>query len=184
MKSGFRADRLDVAAFAAEGATLDATDELGRYPRLAAEACVPAATLPVTWKARGEQRGGAGTTKQPWLHLDAETVLPMTCQRCLEPVDVPLAVDRWFRFVESEEAAAAQDEDAQEDVLALAADFDLRRLVEDELILALPLVPMHDQCPTAVTFTTADPQFDAAGADVADNPFSVLESLRRPKDGH
>lgn len=182
MKSGFNADRLDVAAFAADGATLQATDELGAYPRLASEACAPAASRPVSWTAHGQKRGDAAWPDQPWLHLEAQTALPMTCQRCLEPVDVALEVDRWFRFVEDEATAAAQDEESEEDVLALSRDFSLRRLVEDELLLALPLVPMHERCPVVVKLAVADPRFDKAAAGAAENPFSVLDPLRRSKD--
>ena len=55
-----------------------------------------------------------------WLHLQADAMLPLICQRCLEPVDVPLAVDRSFRFVADETTAAAEDDEAEEDVLAMS----------------------------------------------------------------
>ncbi len=46
-----------------------------------------------------------------------------------------------------EEAAAALDAESDDDVLALESSLDLHALVEDELLLALPLVPRHDECP-------------------------------------
>ncbi len=82
-----------------------------------------------------------------WLHLRADAVLPLTCQRCLGPVEVALAVDRSFRFVADEELAAAEDELAEEDVLALSRSFDLVELVEDELLMEMPLAPRHEVCP-------------------------------------
>jgi uncharacterized metal-binding protein YceD (DUF177 family) len=71
----------------------------------------------------------------------------MECQRCLTPVDVPLAVERSFRFVADEATAEALDDESEEDLLALSREFDLRELIEDELLMALPVVPRHDECP-------------------------------------
>jgi uncharacterized protein len=55
-------------------------------------------------------------------------------------------VDRPFRFVSSEQAAEAEDDQAEEDLLVATPSFDALTLIEDELILALPLVPRHDDC--------------------------------------
>ena len=37
---------------------------------------------------------------------------------------------------------------SEEDLLALSREFDLHELIEDELLMALPVVPKHDECPT------------------------------------
>jgi uncharacterized protein len=111
------------------------------------------------------------------VHLKADAVLPMTCQRCLEPVDIPLAVDRSFRFVADEETAAAQDDEAEEDLLAISRAFDLPGLVEDELLMEVPVVPRHDVCPTAVKLSVEDPDFEQPRPE---NPFARLRVL---KDG-
>ena len=60
------------------------------------------------------------------------------------PVDVPLDVERSFRFVADEATAEALDEECDEDLLALGREFDLRELIEDELLMALPVVPRHE----------------------------------------
>ena len=61
---------------------------------------------------------------------------------------VELAVDRVFRFARNDEEAAELDEVSEdEDVLALGRPLDLLSLVEDELIMALPIVPRHEACP-------------------------------------
>ncbi|MEO8248959.1 MAG: DUF177 domain-containing protein [Burkholderiales bacterium] len=180
MKSSFDPSRLDVVDFAREGVTLDTSDSMANFPRLAAEASAPTDGRLVRWSATGESRASAGRTAQPWLHLQAQAALPMTCQRCLEPVDVALAVDRRFRFVVGEDAAAAEDEDAEEDVLALTPAFNLGKLVEDELLMALPVVPTHEQCPVKVKLAVADPGFDAS-LEAAESPFAALERLRSPK---
>jgi uncharacterized protein len=101
----------------------------------------------------------------------------MVCQRCLGPVDVPLQVDQWFRFVADEATAEALDDEVEEDLLALSREFDLHELIEDELLMALPLVPRHDECPDPVQLSTSDEDFDSASAE-RPNPFAALASLR------
>ena len=60
----------------------------------------------------------------------------------------PSASRLWWiaalRFVDGEAQAEALDADSEDDVLALAPALDLRTLVEDELLLAWPIVPRHD----------------------------------------
>jgi uncharacterized protein len=88
---------------------------------------------------------------------------------------LPLKIDRRFFFVPGEDAAADLDADSEDDVLALTPSLDLHALVEDELLLALPIVPRHDQCPVAVPLVFDD---ESAGAEAADHPFAVLAALR------
>jgi uncharacterized protein len=129
----------------------------------------------VQWSAQGDLRNPQHVNPEIWLHLQASTALPMTCQRCLEPVDVPLSVDRPFRFVADEETAAAQDDASEEDLLALSRAFDLLGLVEDELLMEVPVVPRHDTCPAAVRLSAVDPDFEEQSPE---HPFARLRSLR------
>ena len=79
-------------------------------------------------------------------HGEAQATLRLICQRCLEPMDQALAVDRPFRFVSSEQVALDEDDQSEEDLLVASQAFDAMALIEDELILALPLVPRHPEC--------------------------------------
>ena len=183
MKKEFDPGRLDVAAFAQAGATLSVAEPLSAYPRLQAESALADASGDVRWLAQGELRGRTGTAGVPWMHLEADTTLPLVCQRCLQPVDTPLEADRWFRFVADEETAALEDEEADEDVLVVSHDFDLRELVEDELLMEIPFAPVHEVCPAPVRMSAVDPDFDAAGQE-RPNPFAALEALKKkPGDG-
>ncbi|MFT4269330.1 MAG: DUF177 domain-containing protein [Xenophilus sp.] len=173
----FDAGRLDVPAFTQAGATLSAEEPLSAFGRLAAESAVPDASATVRWQARGETRALPGGAPVPWLHLRASATVPLVCQRCLNPVDTPLQADRWFRFADDEETAALEDEEAEEDVLAGSREFDLHALVEDELLMELPITPRHEACPVPVTLSAADADFDAEGD--RPNPFAALEALRR-----
>ncbi|MEZ5645070.1 MAG: YceD family protein [Burkholderiaceae bacterium] len=171
-------DRLDMRAFARAEGHLSAQETIADFERLAAE-CHPGETPdgPVRWRAHAEMRSsGAGAEPQPWLHLEADVTVPVTCQRCLGPVPVALLVDRWFRFVADEATAEREDEDSDEDVLALEPRPSLRALVEDECLMELPLVPMHDTCPAPVRLQAGD---ETGVSEERPNPFAQLQRLRR-----
>ena len=168
--------RLDVAAFAKDEGRLDGRWPLRDLVRLhdaAHTEALPGEGDDVAWQARGEWRrtGGEG---QPWLHVTASARMALVCQRCLGPVEERLDVARSFLFVHGEDAAAQLDADSEDDVLALTRALDLHELIEDELLLALPLVPRHGVCPEPLPL--------ADEADVEDdkpNPFAVLAALKR-----
>ncbi len=181
--NSFDPRRLDVAAFARAQADLAGTIPLADLERLSQDAR-PEAERPadheISWSAQGELRPVAGASAEIRLHLRAATELQLTCQRCLQPVRVSLLVQPTLRFVEGEDLAARIDEESEEDVLALSSTMDLRELIEDELILALPLVPRHDRCAQPLP-TTAEPG-DVPGTASAANPFAALAGLRRRGD--
>lgn len=173
---------LDVRAFARSGGTLSGTAHLSDFARVSQDCVDGGAGSTVAWSAAGTVRTDTGKAPQILLHLKIDTMLPLTCQRCLEPVQTPAAVDQWFRFVPDEETADAQDDDSEEDLLVESAQFDLQELVEDELVLALPLIPSHEVCPTAPRLSASDPGFDDA-APAKPNAFAVLGKLKSGKDG-
>jgi uncharacterized protein len=178
MKREFDPDRLDVAAFAAAAAALSGSDALTRYPRLVAEASEsPASDAVVRWQAQGAQRAAPGATHAPWLHLIVDTALPLVCQRCMGAVQTALNVDRWFRFAVDEATAAAQDDASEEDVLVISREFDLHALIEDELLMSLPVAPLHEVCPGPVQLSAMDEDFEEAQAE-RPNPFAALARLR------
>ena len=171
---------LDVKRFAEDGRAVEGRTVLQQLPRLESETRDPAASSPITWSATGELRNPGHLQPEIWLHLKADTDLVLTCQRCLGAVEVPVRVDRAFRFVGDEDSAAAQDEESEEDVLALSRTFDLLGLVEDELLMELPLAPRHDVCPVPVKLEVVDEGFDSA-PEQRENPFAVLGKLKPDK---
>lgn len=169
---------IDVKALAQTQSVLSGHDLLSKYERLMDESHGLGADRLLNWQARGELRGDEAGAQQVWLHLTLDLSLPLTCQRCLTPVDIAVAVNRSFRFVDSEEAAQEQDPEAQEDVLVISSEFKLLDLIEDEVLMALPVVARHDTCPVEVRLAVADPGFEAAGAEQR-NPFAVLADWKK-----
>ena len=130
----------------AGGATAQSTP-LTKLSRVAL-ACLPPAEgqAPVCeWQLQSQLRH-PDTLNQLWLHLKASLMVEQTCQRCLLPMRVDLSVDRHFRFVADESTALAEDDDCDEDLLSPAPELTLQTLLEDELLLAMPLIPRHTTC--------------------------------------
>ncbi|HEY4065665.1 MAG TPA: YceD family protein [Burkholderiaceae bacterium] len=171
--------RLDVALFAKEAGALAGEWPLRQLERVAASSAPGAPVTDadaVRWTARGELHALRGGEVQTWLAVGAATQVALECQRCLKPVDVPLQIARRFLFVQGEDAAAQLDTDSEDDVLALTRALDLRELIEDELLLAMPIVPRHEVCPEPLALPDDDD-----GLDEAPNPFAALAALKTTK---
>jgi uncharacterized protein len=167
--------RLDVAALAADGGQLEGCWPLTELPRV--WDLVPEEArneeADVRWSAEGERRRPLSVEPQTWLRLTAHATVWLECQRCLQPVAVPLSLEPSFRFVPGEDAAARLDAESEDDVLELTPTLDLRELIEDELLLALPIVPRHETCVDALPM-----QHDADDDEPALSPFAALEALK------
>jgi uncharacterized protein len=167
---------VDIAAFARRGEGAGGAFALTGLGRLCGEAhpdAKPDPTEQVHWKANAELRPVRAGGSEIWLRLQADAPLSLVCQRCLHSVGAALDFDRSFRFVADEKQAVAIDADIEEDVLVLSRSFDLVGLIEDELLLALPLVPRHEICPQPLAGPT-----DPAAFDERINPFDVLSELK------
>ena len=119
-----------------------------------------------------------------WLDGHVETKVPMECQRCLETVEIELVSDFHLALVDDESLIERLDEDADFIVLgesesSTKGDFttpatvDLLSLLEDELLLLMPLSPKHDACEHKHQPTVQD-----IVEEKRDNPFDVLASLK------
>ncbi|KRW62141.1 YceD family protein [Pseudomonas sp. TTU2014-080ASC] len=111
-------------------------------------------------------------------HSELEVEVKMVCQRCLELVTLPIHSECDYAVVR--EGANTQSVPKGYDVIELGEDpLDLLALVEDELLLALPIVPAHDpkdcQQPAGLEEEPELSEDEVARS----NPFSVLAQLKR-----
>lgn len=180
MSTSLHARRLNMLAFAQEGVALVDTTALQKLERLAHEAQALQPDMAVQWEARAELRPQPGAEDQVWLHLAARTAVPLTCQRCMGVVAEDVAVDQWYRFVATEDIAMAEDDQSEEDLLVMEPQFDLLALLEDELLMALPLVPMHAECPVMPVLQAGEEDMGGEAAEKP-NPFAVLAQLKAKK---
>ena len=177
MKYEFDARALYVASFAQSAGYHEGEAALSVFGRLLGEAQGASEGESVHFSVRGEVRTDGAGSDEPWLHLAATTTLNLVCQRCLAPAAIPVAFERDFRFVPTEEVAAIEDEESEEDVLVLSKTFDLLELIEDELLMAMPPVPKHAVCPQPVRMQAADADFEDQGVEKP-HPFAALQQLK------
>ena len=168
---------LDVAALCKQAATVQGQSPLAGMQRLSEE-FVAASDGSASWSATGSLRPVIGGEPEIWMSLQGQAEVPLQCQRCLQAMTESLVVDRHFRFVRNEEDAAALDEESEDDVLALPPRLDLLALLEDEFILALPIVPRHAVCPQPLQLPA-----DELDQEPAPNPFAALATLRGRSSG-
>jgi uncharacterized protein len=104
-----------------------------------------------------------------------QTKLWMRCQRCLEPVQVPLEGEIGLERVVDETQVPQTDLDPL--ILTDEEDVHLADLIEDEIILALPVVAMHEDvnCKACLSETTGQASEDDQQARTL--PFAKLRDL-------
>lgn len=111
----------------------------------------------------------------PVVEGEVKARLVMRCQRCLEPVEVPVESAFQMGFIATEEEADRLP-DGLDPWVTAGHPVRLQELLEDELLLSLPLVPMHPQGECSGG-DPAPTEADDAGAK-RDNPFAVLAALK------
>ncbi len=107
-----------------------------------------------------------------------KTDLIVQCQRCMETFKYGIIDDFMLGIVETEEQADELPE-RFDPVVVKDEELSILEVVEDELIVSLPIVPMHksEDCKVKMPFK-ADSDDEAE----SDNPFKVIELLRTKKD--
>ena len=158
--------------------------DAAEMPRLLSQ--VQRLVSPIDWSLRPDERPlGPGRRRRRWW-LDAKATVECRCERCLEPVQLPLSARRGFEFFPSAEMADEQTERltaedelhdpdlAEVDYLSPEDGLTLTSLLEEEILLTLPMSPRHDQCQPAVR--SSEPQGDGPATEKV-QPFAGLRDL-------
>ncbi|MCC6197380.1 MAG: DUF177 domain-containing protein [Burkholderiales bacterium] len=143
---GKRPGTFDAFRLARDRGVLEGTLDVGASERLAdriAEGQETAARI--AWCIEGTT-DAAG---RPALAIEITGDVPLTCQRCLTPLALPVSQRTVAVLAKSEADAEMLDADSEEEVLVADHPLDPAELVEDELLLTLPYAPMHEarDCP-------------------------------------
>ena len=113
---------------------------------------------------------------KPGLRLRVTGKVELTCQRCLEPMHLDISSDRSFLLAAREEdlPELSEEDDDIESLLA-SSPLDLMALVEDEILLQIPMAPKHrdGRC--------ARPQWGGEGLG-AGSAFGALGALMNTED--
>ena len=109
--------------------------------------------------------GAAKQLRNPSLHLQLDAQLPVTCQRCLDEMQVQLNLD--FNYIICNELPIETDENDDTDWLEAAPEMNLQELIEDEILLAMPIAPTHAHDCSKQSMQSGEKP----------NPFAVLKGL-------
>ncbi|MFO1349882.1 MAG: YceD family protein [Gammaproteobacteria bacterium] len=164
MQSGL-SGKIDLWKVAAAHDRLSGSLPLAELPRLSAllhstDGCVAV-----------QLAGGMDDQSIAFIAGQAKTTVEVVCQRCLEVMSMALAVDFRLGLVASE--TQAENLPARYEPLILQEPLSVAELVEDELLLALPLAPKHEnsaQC-------RAGMRIESAAETSTSKPFAQLAGL-------
>lgn len=114
-------------------------------------------------------QGVYGIDRRPLLRLSMRAEPVLRCQRCLSAMTHVFERVSLLRLVRPGTPIGDDELEIEEfDTVEVGPELDVIALIEDELVLALPIAPRHEQC---------EPPLPAGGSKKK-SPFDVLESLR------
>jgi len=115
-----------------------------------------------------------------------EASVELVCQRCLEPMTYPVEASFHCAFVASDAVAKRLPAHLEPVMLEPGSSYtDLYNLLEDELLLDLPIAALHDSCGAVrevpgTECSGASSEVDPAGESTGNavtRPFQVLSDL-------
>lgn len=170
MKNPLFPDQIDPWRLAFEGGRLEGVLALAALPRLAAALTDTKGMVTVILQA------GIDSHDRPHITGCLQTEVVMECQRCLAPLTWPLNVTVHLGLAHSE-AEANRLPDEYEPLLAAEGLISVADLVEDELLLALPQIPLHADRRQCVATDFRAPSSERADHAKRVQPFAALASL-------
>ena len=137
---------------------------------------------------------GLNESKKSKIDVQINGDVEMQCQRCLEPVTVSVSIETTLTVAAHDEEARAQIKDYEPILLNDEGVLDIDALIEEEILLSLPVVAMHPE-KVAMHPKRADKHTDQDNishvladkpiqeierrSDMGmDNPFDVLKTLK------
>jgi uncharacterized protein len=145
----------------------EGTTPVAEMTRLAADCADSSGTM--SWSIQG------GQTRQgyPMMTLSVAGTVQLVCQRCLAPfgydVDSSTVLVLGKDDTEADEIEEILDDESI-DVIVGSHAADIRQLLEDEALLALPQAPKHEVCPDTTLV-------DSIKSEKV-SPFAALKSLK------
>lgn len=167
---------IDAVKLCQQGGSLSGEVSFVRLERLAEQLCHQNGQARVDWQFELDAQS------RKVIHGTVDAVVPLVCQRCLEQVDVAVRADTSLALVWSDEQAA-QLPRTLDPVLMESDVLDVFATVEDELLLALPIVAAHEAgtC-QAAQMSIEETQVEPLAGEKKTNPFQVLANLKTGSD--
>ena len=145
---------------------------------------LPVASLPRLVEALADATGtiaydvefGRDDLGVAFFAIHAQGELRLVCQRSLEPFSWPVTIDTRLGLIVREEEEAGLPPGV-EPLLLESAELRPADVIEDELLLALPLIPVKPGNEESTTEWSTGP--DEAPEPERPNPFAVLDRLKK-----
>jgi uncharacterized protein len=136
---------IDGLEFARIGSKLQGAWPVAEFQRLRDALRSTAGTLRYELQGVPEEQG------KPALRLTVDGGLQLVCQRCLGALEFPLHIEVSLRLARTQQEMEAEPLEAEgpESIVA-GKEMQVRALVEDEVLLALPIAPRHEHCAAGV----------------------------------
>ncbi|MSQ48971.1 MAG: hypothetical protein EXR30_01110 [Betaproteobacteria bacterium] len=154
---------IDGLEFARTGLAFQGTWPVSAFLRLCELLRTEDGTLHYELRGVPEKQGRLG------LKLKVDGALQLVCQRCLGALELALRIDVSLQLAATQAEVDAEPLTAEgPERIVAGREMPVRDLVEDEVLLALPLAPRHERC--------AGGQAQAL-QDEEKSPFAVLRGL-------
>ena len=155
---------IDCLEFARSGGVLERSVGLDELPRLADVLVATTGFLSVRLAGSRDDKG------KSWLQVDVAGEPVLCCQRCLGGVRFPLAISSRLQLMAPGEEWPDDDlADDSADAVEAGRALAVLSLVEEEVLLALPIAPRHEQCKPPSGSTTEN----------GPSPFAALAALKK-----
>ncbi len=167
--------KVDPFRFAHDAVELDSRLPLTQMKRLSAMLYQPDGTAGISLAFAVDALGIS------ILRGRVQASLDLICQRCLEPVHVDVDASLALGFARSE-AGLEQVSSEFEAIRVEDGQVNLLDLLEDEIMLALPQIPRHEENECQASTMADAPEIIEARPEKRENPFSVLAGLKVDKE--
>lgn len=171
MSEKFIPEHIDPFRFAEQNLRLDGVVKVADMHRLSSSLKSHDSVVNITLQFGVDEQGIT------FLKGSLKTELTLQCQRCMEAFVYEIISDFTLGIVNTLDEANSLPE-RYEPALAKEGSLALRDLIEDEIILNLPIIPRHEPENCNVKLPLKD---EGWGKDGGENPFHILESLKDKK---
>jgi uncharacterized protein len=151
---------IDGFDFAESGKVLQGVSPVRDFPRLRGLLHADAGDMEYMVSGKRDREG------RPALRIELRGTLILSCRRCLEPLDFPVVLDTLLTLSRRESEGDGDPVDSDIERVVAGREMAVRELLEDELLLSIPLAPCHTAC-------VAEP----AGGSERSSPFANLRGL-------
>lgn len=112
-----------------------------------------------------------------YVDVHATASLSLLCQRTLEPFELPVTVATRLGLIRQEREEAGLPPDCEPLLVAEDGRLNPMDVIEDELLLALPLIPINPDSSLPDQVISQEPENSGEGQ--RENPFAVLRELKK-----